>query len=88
MFGSWLGCWSLETASVWVWQGYAEIGVGHGDGFGGDWHGSPHGWLVLLGSAFPMGFFFFFFFFFFLILVFVPVGFWWAVVGMVEAQWW
>ena len=38
--------------------------MGHGDGFGGDWRGSPHGWLVLLGSAFPMGFFFFFYFFF------------------------
>ena len=36
------------------------IGVGHGDGFGGDRCGSPHGWLVLLGSAFPMFFFFFF----------------------------
>ena len=22
--------------------------MGHGDGFGGDWHGSPHGWLVLM----------------------------------------
>ena len=23
--------------------------MGHGDGFGGDRRGSPHGWLVLLG---------------------------------------
>ena len=64
------------------------IGVGHGDGFGGDRRWSPHGWLVLLGSAFPM-----IFYLFFLIWVFVPIGFWWAVgsggmVGMVEAQWW
>ena len=52
----------------------------HGDGFGGDWRGSPHGWLLLLGSAFSMGFYFLNFF---LIWVFVPVGFWWAVVA-----WW
>ena len=58
-----VGCWSSEIASVWVWQGHGEIGVGHGDGFGGDQRGSLHGWLVLLGFAFPMGFFFFFFFF-------------------------
>ena len=82
-----VGCWSLEIANVWVWRGHGKIGVGHGDGFGGDRRGSPHGWtLVLLGSAFPMVFFFF------LIWVFVLVGFWWAVggggvVGMVEAQW-
>ena len=74
-----VGCWSLEIASVYVQRGHGEIGVGHGDGFGGDRHGSPHGWLVLLGSAFPM----FFFFFPLLIWVFVPVGFWWAVVA-----WW
>ena len=37
------------------------IGVGHGDGFGGDRRWSPHGWLVLLGSAFPMIFYLFFF---------------------------
>ena len=83
-----VGCWSSKIANVWVWRGHGEIGVGHNDRFGGNWHGSPHGWLVLLGSAFPMGFFFFF-----LICVFVPVGFWWAVgsggvVGMVEAPWW
>ena len=33
--------------------------MGHGDGFGGDRRGSLHGWLVLLGFAFPMVFFFF-----------------------------
>ena len=60
----------------------------HDDGFGGDQCGSPHGWLVLLGSGFPMGFFFFFFFFFFLIWVFVPVGFWWVVgSGGVVGMW-
>ena len=65
--------------------------MGHGDGFGGDWCGSPHGWLVLLGFAFPMGFFIYFF----LILVFVPMGFWWVVgkggygggVVVVTGQW-
>ena len=56
-----VGCWSSKITNVWVWRGHGEIGVGHGDGFGGNWRGSPHGWLVLLGSAFPMGFFFFFF---------------------------
>ena len=55
-----MGCWSSKITNVWVWRGHGEIGVGHGDGFGGNWRGSPHGWLVLLGSAFPMGFFFFF----------------------------
>ena len=39
-FGVWVmakvGCWSLETANVWVLQGHGEIGVGHGHGFGGD----------------------------------------------------
>ena len=40
-------------------RGHGEIGGGHGDGFGGDQHGSPHGWLVLLG--FRWVFFFFFF---------------------------
>ena len=44
-----VGCWSLEIASVYVQRGHGEIGVGHGDGFGGDRRGSPHGWLVLLG---------------------------------------
>ena len=53
-----VGCWSLEIASVWVRQGHGEISVGHGDGFGGDRCGSLHGWMVLLGSAFPMVFFF------------------------------
>ena len=52
-FGVWVvaevGCWSSEIASVWVRRGHGEIGVGHGDGFGGDRCGSPHGWLVLLG---------------------------------------
>ena len=47
-------------------------------GYGFDMDGG-FGVLVLLGSAF---------FILFLIWVFVSVGFWWAVVGMVEAQWW
>ena len=38
-----VGCWSLETTNVWVLQGHGEIGVGHGDGFGGDQHESLHG---------------------------------------------
>ena len=54
-----VGCWSLETANVWVLRGHGEISVG--EGFGGDRRESLHGWLVLLGSAFPMGVFFFFF---------------------------
>ena len=46
---------------------------------------------VLLNNC--LGFDVGFFFFFFLIYVFVPVGFWWAmvsggVVGMVKVQWW
>ena len=61
-----VGCWSSKIASVWVQRGHGEIGVGHDDGFGGDWRGSPHGWLVLLGFD---GFFFF-------NMGFVPVGFW------------
>ena len=52
-FGVWVvaevGCWLSEIASVWVWRGHGEIDVGHDDGFGGDWRGSRHGWLVLLG---------------------------------------
>ena len=59
----------------------------HGDGFGGDWRGSPQGWLVLLGSAFPMGFYFFKFFFnmgFCSSGISVGSG---GVVGMVEAWW-
>ena len=44
-------CWSSKIASVWVQWRHGEIGVGHDDGFGGDRHGSPHGWLVLLGST-------------------------------------
>ena len=48
-----VGCWSSEITSVWVRRGHGEIGVGHGDGLGGDRRGSrrgsPHGWLVLLG---------------------------------------
>ena len=64
-----VGCWLSKIASVWVWRGHGEIGVGHGDGFGGDRRGSLHGWLVLLGFRWV-------FFFFFLIWVFVPVGFW------------
>ena len=38
-----VGCWSLEFASIWVRRGHGEIGVGHGDEFGGDRRGSPHG---------------------------------------------
>ena len=38
-----VGCLSLEIASVWFWRGHGEIGIGHGDGFGGDRRGSPHG---------------------------------------------
>ena len=53
-----VGCWSSKIASVWVRRGHGEISVGHGDGFGGDRCGSLHGWMVLLGSAFPMVFFF------------------------------
>ena len=60
-----------EITSVWVRRGHGVIGVGHGDGFGGDRRWSPHGWLVLLGSAFPMVFYLFF-----LIWVFVSMGFW------------
>ena len=58
-----VGCWSSDIASVQVQQGHGEIGVGHGDGFGGDQRGSPYGWLVLLGFAFPMGFILFYFIF-------------------------
>ena len=82
-----VGCWSLEIASVYVQRGHGEIGVGHGDGFGGDRRGSPHGWLVLLGSAFPMVFFFFFFFNMDFCSggIFMGSG---GVVGMVEVWWW
>ena len=83
-----VGCWSSEIASVWVWRGHGEIGVDHSDGFGGDQHGSPHGWLVLLGSVFPMGFYFLNFFFFNMGFcssgISVGSG---GVVGMVEAWW-
>ena len=44
-----VGCWSSEIANIWVQRGHGEIDVGHDDGFGGDWRGSRHGWLVLLG---------------------------------------
>ena len=44
-----VGCWSSEIASIGVRRGHREIGVSHGDGFGEDRRGSPHGWLVLLG---------------------------------------
>ena len=80
-----VGCWLLEIASVYVRRGHGEIGVGHGDGFGGDRRGSPHGWLVLLGSAFPMVFFFFFNMGFCSDGILVGSG---GVVGMVEAWWW
>ena len=80
-----VGCWSLEIASVYVRRGHGEIGVGHGDGFGGDRRGPPHGWLVLLGSAFPMVFFFFFNMDFCSDGIFMGSG---GVVGMVEVWWW
>ena len=44
-FGVWVmakvGCWSLETANVWVLRGHGEISVG--EGFGGDRRESLHG---------------------------------------------
>ena len=76
-----VGCWSSQIASVWVRRGHGEIGVGHGDGFGGDRRGSPHGWLVLLGSAFPMGIFF--------IFILIWVLFWWDFGGQwAVVAWW
>ena len=44
-----------------------------------DRRGSPHGWLVLLGSAFPLGFFFFFFF---------NIGFCSGGILVGSGQWW
>ena len=35
--------WVVGRQSSPVLQGHGEIGVGHGDEFGGDWRGSPHG---------------------------------------------
>ena len=81
-----VGCWSSEIANVWVRRGHGKIGVGHGDGFGGDLRGSPYGWtLVLLGSTFLMVFFFFFNMGFCFGGILVGSG---GVVGMVEARWW
>ena len=45
MFGLWVK-WVVGRRSSPVFgvrRGHGEIGVGHGDEFGGDWRGSPHG---------------------------------------------
>ena len=48
--GSWLGSvfglwvkWVVGRQSSPVLQGHGKIGMGHGDEFGGDRRGSPHG---------------------------------------------
>ena len=72
-----VGCWSSEIASVWVRRGHGEIDVGHDDGFGGDWRGSRHGWLVLLGFRWVFIYFYF-----------INMGFCSGGILVSSGQWW
>ena len=86
-FGVWvvaeMGCWLSEITSVWVQRGHGEIDVGHDDGFGGDWRGSRHGRLVLLGFCFggilvSSGQWWLGFFWVFVPMSFCSAGFFWV----------